>query len=373
MRFTISLFAALLLLAATSAASAAPRSTGDKNLDNKLTGLIEGSFLQVQCAVPVIQPKVCNLRRSQSPNPQQLRSQFFGDATGGQISELTVTSPLWGRGKRLQASFETSFQLRTGPEDKPDMQTDAGGSKGTVIPLSLDLYSCGFIYSNNVPHLPVLGTEIKEGAKAEVKRQRLYSDSEGSKLALTEIAQRAGTISVPDGFRQVEQSTVQTFGQRLFVYRTSLEHLTEYTTYKNDTAGKQIAAGTQPVAVPVLDVFVHVQLDGDKVLAGMEYFWDNNLNEMGERKECINATQALMKGREWLFKSHGGSPPLLTVSQIRLGYIQDRKDWTRLVPAWLFDASYSATVADRDTNSMSLSAVNTPFAVNALTGEPVDL
>jgi hypothetical protein len=126
--------------------------------------------------------------------------------------------------------------------------------------------------------------------------------------------------------------------------------------------------------VPVLDVYVHVMLDGDKMLTGMEYFWDSNITPAGQPEESLHAGVALSKAREQLFDHFKSQPPLVTITGITIAFIEDRGNRNQLVPAWMFDAWYQDRVtATKDnphtTNNQNIVQVPMPFAVNALTGE----
>jgi hypothetical protein len=88
----------------------------------------------------------------------------------------------------------------------------------------------------------------------------------------------------------------------------------------------------------------------------------------------------LANAPEQLFEYFDGEPPMLTVYNISLGYIQDRQDRRTLIPVWLFDAWYSQMVTAQDAGTGEITpladsfarnhvSVPIPFAINALTGE----
>jgi hypothetical protein len=175
-----------------------------------------------------------------------------------------------------------------------------------------------------------------------------------------------GELNLPKGFRKKNSQLIQNFGERLYAYRVHPEYVTTYPV--KDKNGK--VSGEKPIAVPVLDSYVHVLLDGDKVLAGMEYFWDSNLALEGAPKPCMQPAEAIVKAKEWLINRYKGTPPLYNVSGMRLGFVQDRNNRNLLVPAWIFDAWYNTPLkASVGTTENPVKRTNDPFAVNALTGK----
>jgi hypothetical protein len=66
----------------------------------------------------------------------------------------------------------------------------------------------------------------------------------------------------------------------------------------------------------------------------------------------------------------------MSVTGIRLGYVVDRKQPTRLIPAWVFDASYTKSSVESGKGGFAgtdMTVIPRPFAVNALSGELVPL
>jgi hypothetical protein len=236
-----------------------------------------------------------------------------------------------------------------------------------VVPTFLDIYSTGFVYANNITHKAVYATDVKilSETKADVKYHNVYNEQEGQAAAEQVMATMFGKLTVPKGFQSSVKAIIQHFGERLFVYRVQPEYLTNYDLTKADgsTVNRQIA-------VPVLDAYTHLMLDGDKLLCGLEYFWDPGLAPAGTPKKCVSAADAVFVARESLIEHFNNQPPLLNVSKITLGFIQDRKNRNRLVPVWLFDAWYTDYVpskAQQKTNTTeNLITVPLPFYVNAL-------
>ena len=184
------------------------------------------------------------------------------------------------------------------------------------------------------------------------------------------IAELFGALTVPSGFQSTVLKLVQSSGERLFEYRARPEYVTSCELC--DADGKVV--GTQPLSIPVYDTFVHVLLDGDKMLCGIEYFWDGKLSVSDQPKKCISAPQAIALAQMRLLEHYNSRPPLLTVRSIKLGFVHNRKDRTHFVPAWLFDAWYvelgetkqkpNTALTDQEQIRMPLT-----FAINALTGE----
>jgi len=377
-----------LALACTGAVYAQVAESGDAKTDYRLERMLESTFLTVTCDVPSIQPKVANLRRSWMPPTEDLLTHFFG-GRDNLLSEEEVISPLWGDGRR----YKSGMVLHLAPIDQQTSQLRLDEMSGVeVVPTFLDVYSTGFIYANNVPHKPVYATDVKvlSKLKADVTYHNVYDETEGLNAAESMIGDMFGKLQVPAGFQSSVLTLIQHFGERQFVYRAVPEYLTEYNAYESafdvttpgqqstEPAPKPKVLATHKVAVPVLDVYVHVMLDGEKMLTGMEYFWDSGIAVSGQPEECLHAGVALSKAREQLFEHFEAQPPLVTVSGIMLAFIEDRGSRNQLVPAWMFDAWYQDRVtATKDnphtTNNQNIVQVPMPFAINALTGELIML
>jgi hypothetical protein len=119
-----------------------------------------------------------------------------------------------------------------------------------------------------------------------------------------------------------------------------------------------------------MDSYVNILLDGDKVLAGMEYFWDSKLALDGTPKPCMQFADATAVAQKWLYNRYNGTPPLYNVADVKLGFVQDRTNRSLLVPAWIFDAWYNTPLPSGvGTTENPVKRTNDPFAVNALTGK----
>jgi hypothetical protein len=263
--------------------------------------------------------------------------------------------------------------------DEPGIRSIQGPTTELeVAPVYMDVYNHGFLYVNNLPHKPVLATDLKteNGGSAEVSRYNLYNEAEGQEAVEYMVGELFGELAVSEGFQSSVQTIIQDFGENLFVYLANPQHKTHYSLYEYNENNERVAVGKQPIAIPVLDVKVHAMLDGDKLLTGLEYFWDSNLQMQGEPREAIQAGEAVMAAMEVLNAYFNEEPPLLTVYQITFAYIQDRSSHTRLVPVWLFDAWYSRKAVQENTSPLSqvpyvtgMESAPLPFAVNALNRE----
>jgi len=405
---SLGVLAAVLMLPAAGGAED-PR-LDIENIDAVLKELILSKMLTLECEVPNIQPRLTKLKRSWSPNSTELKGMFFGDDPAVIMGEQSIESPLWGKGTRTKSGTVIYIADR----DNTAPTSIGGGTKPVeVVPTFLDVYSTGFIYASNISHRSVYATDVEitdqhgtvippseidtdeafpDTYHTSVSYQYVYEVEEGKQAAVKLIGEMFDELTVGSDFRIGGQTLIQDFGERLFVYRAWPEYVTEYNIYGNtgvilapdvdpaEVDTESPVLGTQSVAVPVHDVYVHMLLDGDKLLAGLEYFWDDGLEAVGTPRECIHAGTALAGAPPQLLEHYGNEPPLLTVYGISLGFIQDRGDRRTLVPVWLFDAWYSQIVSAQEAGPGEPSplasayardhvSVPVPFAIDALTGE----
>ena len=332
---------------------------------------IRSRFLEVACNVPSVQPMLTPLTRSWSPDREKLIKLFFGGQEGVTGTE-DVISPIWGKGKRYKSS--TQIVVSRNAELGVRQFNMSTAQEIEVIPVYLDVYSSGFVYANNVPHKAVLEVKLNNNKKASYSK--LYSEKEGQQAAEALIEEMIGQLGVPTGFQESVKVQVEDYGEKLFRYYARPEYLTEFNVTEIDSQGKEKVIGKQPVSVPVYDAKVDLKLDGDKLLCGMEFFWDGAIKTAGTPKECISAFTAVVNAREALLKHFNDEPPLLTVSDIRIGYVHNRKDQKKLIPVWMFDAWYTQNVdpshepplgAPRP--SADVIEIAFPFAIDALSGE----
>jgi hypothetical protein len=357
------LITALLLFAVALPAQAQLGSSGDPAMDEKLRQLLSMSVLSMQCQLPDFQPQLTELKRSWAPSTDNLIQRFFG-SKDAVLSDEQVTSPLWGKGRR----YKSGMVLHMAPLDRQSQRISLDQMTGVeVVPTFLDVYSSGFVYANNITHKPVYATDVKvlSEVKADVSHHNEYNEKEGQDAAEALLSEMFGQLKAPAGFQTAVKAIIQHFGERLFVYRLQPEYVTSYDVRKDD--GSTVK---RQVAVPVLDSYAHVMLDGDKLLCGLEYFWDASLAPVGTPKKCISAADAEFVAREQLIKHFDNQPPLLNCSQVTLGFIQDRSDRTRLIPVWLFDAWYTDYVPGKESaiakTATNLVTIPMPFYVNAL-------
>ncbi|MBN2082201.1 hypothetical protein JW859_08330 [bacterium] len=359
-----------------------------EDVDNVRDQWIRANFLTVDCPLHSMQPKLTNLKRSWRTDTEDLIGRFLGDRETI-MKEERIESPTWGRGTRYKSG--TVLYLYDKEMAVPQ-EIGQLAKEIEVVPSFLDVFNNGFTYINNIPHTAVYATDVKitSETSADVSYHNVYEAAEGQASAEKLISDMFGPLSVPAGFQPAVQTLIQDFGERLFVYHARPEYITEYNVYEYELVAddpnnpRRHVIGTQPVSVPVWDVKVHLMLDGEKLLAGMEYYWDGNLQAVGEPKECIQAGIAVVTARELLYEYFNEEPPLLTVKNLSLGFIQDRSDPNTLIPVWLFDAWYTETVtmdAENLTDAPPLTSpyarnvvsVPLPFAINALTKELIVL
>jgi hypothetical protein len=360
------LLATALCLVALPAA--AQQQKADAGFDEQMKQIVSSQFLTVACDVPQIQPLVPALRRSvTATDASALIDKFFG-SRDNLLGDEKIISPLWGPGTR----YKSGMVLRLVTNKEFGQRSIIGPTTDTeVVPVFLDVYPNGFLYVNNVPHTAVHATKVKETSAetADISYYDMYSADDGQVAAEKLVAELMGELKAPAGCQTSVKALIQHFGERLYAYRIIPEYITKCDLL--DEKGN--VTGSQPMAVPIYDSYVHVQLDGDKMLAGIEYFWDGGLSAAGEPKRCLYAPEAVIKAREGLLKAYDNKPPLLTVASIKLGYIQDRNDKSKLIPAWLFDAWYAVLSDPKKKPNTTLEGterveIPLPFAVNALDG-----
>lgn len=365
---TLMLALALLALAGYGgAAQAAPKAKGKapRTTADLPKALAQASFLDVRCTLPWMSADVAPLRRSWTPDKTDLLQRFFGGQQGVS-SDQSVRSPIYGHGTRYK-SGKVVYLTPAG------MNTQAAAQKAEYVAAFLDLYSSGFSYQNNISHTPVHATDVQVTGvhSADVSRHDVYTVSDGQAAAEKMIGEMFGKLSVPSGFQTSVDTVIQDFGEQLFVYRVTPEFITQIQLTAPNGQKQTIQSG-----LPLFETFVNIQLDGEKLLAGMEYYWDNNLTVSGPLKPSIDSFEAVAMARTGLLKEYNNSPPLLTVTAVKLGYIVDRKQPSQLIPAWVFDASYTKTVTQPGKsgfNTTDLQVIPLPFAIHALSGDLIPL
>lgn len=358
----------LLALLMSQSASAEIFDKSNPGMDKTQEALFKSSFLTVDVPVPYIKPRLADIKRSRSFTADMLINNFFG-GQANVMGKEPIVHPVWGNGTRYKSGMVLRL-VESGSQSLSEYQDTE------VVPAFLDVYTRGFVYENNIPHAPVARTEmvITSETTSDVKNTEAYSAREGRNLVESLISGMFGSLEVPAGFQSTVYSGIQEDGERLFMYRANPEYIAPVEV--PDVNGGNT---TMDTGIPLLDVYTHVLMDGERNLVGMEYFWDNTIAAQGGVKDCYSANQALVLAREALYKNYQSHPPLLTITNIKLGYFQSRSNSTMLVPGWLFDAWYSEKSTQLNTrgsssyNQSQYINVPMPFAINAITGELVEL
>ncbi|MCB1186227.1 hypothetical protein KDL29_03590 [bacterium] len=338
------------------------------SLDRTQEELFKSSFLTVDVPVPYIKPKLADISRNQTYGATDLINRFFG-GQGNVTDKEQIVHPVWGNGTR----YKSGMVLRL---VESGSQTINNYEDMEIVPAFLDVYSRGFVYQNNVPHQPVVKTdvEITGTYSADIDTYNSFNEKEGRTAVERLISQMFGDLQVPSGFQSIVLAGIQDKGERLFSYYAYPEFIAPVEVPDVKGGNTIVESG-----VPVLDVYCKVLMDGDRNLVGMEYFWDNGIKASGGVKDCYSANQALVLAREAIYKSYDKHPPLLTITNIKLGYYQSRTNSGKLEPGWLFDAWYSQKRDQLNTRGTTTFQqyeyvnVPMPFAVNAITGEYVEL
>lgn len=351
-----------VLLGGGAVNAAPPAKTSQSDLNDRMRDLVTAGFIEVHCTMPVMVPTVAPIKRSAvAPAKSELVDRFFGGEQGITSSEQT-RSPIFGKGTRYKSGKVLYLTDVAGPSQAPKVSHE-------YVAAFLDLYSTGYVYQNNMPHAPVATADVKiTGTKKDVTRFNVYTEAAGRTAVEQLLTGMKGALKVPAGFQSSVQTAIQDYGEKLFVYRVNPEYVTTVEFLKHDGTKQQVKTG-----IPLHDVFISVQLDGDKLLAGMEYFWDTSLTVSGTPKQGMSAQEAFQLGKAGLLKHFNNEPPLMAVSNVKLGYIIDRKNSANLVPCWVFDATYSQGEARPDPTTgfmrTGMIPMPAPFAVNCLTGD----
>jgi hypothetical protein len=362
------------VLAAVFCAQAEVQKTNDKMADGLLGQAAISkvlTFADPSLQPPTIRPRLAAIKRSYVPSADNLITKFLGGRQTLIGNGESIVSPIWGKGTRYKSG--TVIYALPLSQKGQKVQDLRSLPKLESVPAFLDVYPNGFLYTNNVSHKAVNMPAPKVEAQVlKPNNHNLYSPKDGQSAVEQMLPGMVGDLKVPKGFRKSLSHMVQNYGERLYAYHLTPEYVTTYPVYGGKD-GKSVVA-EKPIAVPILDSYVHVLLDGDKVLAGMEYFWDNGLSVQGSPKPCLSGQEATIKAMAWLIKRYNENPPLYTVSNIRLGYIQNPKNHGELIPAWIFDAWYITPLASSvGTTENPIKRTDDTFAVNALSGEAFDL
>ncbi|MEZ5339151.1 MAG: hypothetical protein R3F46_12945 [bacterium] len=361
---TCGLFAALLLF---SPAQAEIFDKSKDSMDRTQEELFKSSFLTVDTPVPYITPQLADIARNQSYSANDLINRFFG-GQGNVTGKEQIVHPIWGNGTRYKSGMVLRL-VESGSQTTQYQDLE-------VVPAFLDVYTRGFVYQNNVPHQPVVRTDVEVTGtySADIRTSEAFSEKQGRQAVEQLIAEMFGPLQVPAGFQSIVLSGIQEDQERLFMYHAYPEFIAPVEVPDINGGNTIVNSG-----IPVLDVYAKVLIDGDRNLVGMEYFWDGGIRAQSGVKQCYSANQALVLAREEIYKSYQKRPPLLTITNIKLGYFQSRSNSGKLEPGWLFDAWYSRKREQLNTRGTSTYQqheyvnVPLPFAINAITGEYVEL
>jgi hypothetical protein len=360
----------LVLVTALLLASTAQAAPAKDDLNARMQDLVLAGFLTAKCPMPGMIPIVAPIKRgTAAPNRSELVQRFFGGEQGVTSSEST-RSPIYGKGMRLK-SGKMVIMTDSGPNAQLSAKAQ---TQHEYVAAFMDLYNSGFAYQNNMPHAPVKATDVKITGKhsSDVKRFDVYTAAEGQRAAEQLLASFTTKLTVPSGFQTSVRTAIQDYGEKLFVYRINPECIAKVKLINPDGSKQEVQTG-----IPIIDSFVTIQLDGDKLLAGMEHFWDSGMSLSGTHKEAISASEAFRLAKVNLLKYFNNKPPLLEVQQVKLGYIIDRDNPNMLVPCWCFDAVFSEPeTKPNSVNGMmstNVTAAARPFAINCLTGELITL
>ncbi len=96
----------------------------------------------------------------------------------------------------------------------------------------------------------------------------------------------------------------------------------------------------QFLGVPLLDEQIRVVLDGKKQVVTLSYFWSERLTPSKKVTRVMGPELALKYARQQALEAYQGEPPLMTLFNMRLGYILHRASGT-LRPVWLMDLRYN--------------------------------
>ena len=374
MRLWAGILMLLIPLVATAEESGGNKEFAKLSNEVLLREMYLSQFLTADCEIPYIQPWLCDITSRATTTESELVKIFFGNRDKVYATEA-IKNSLWGQGTR----FKSGLTIIVGPKNMPIQQAIANfGREQEMVPAFLDVFMGGFAYRNNVPHQPVYVSVHKPTSFVDpvIKYEYVYPPTEGAIAAEALIAEMFEELSLPDSFQSSVEAYVLDSGERLFYYKATPQYLTTFNLYEGfetDEAGLIVPTkiGSAPVAVPVLDRFVTVILDGNKMLAGLDFFWDSELKPVGQPQEVIMASEAML-----ILDYYGCEAPLISIREVKLGYIQSRRTPSRLIPVWMFDAAYTRAYTQDDYSSGQITMytessvlVQIPFAVNALTRE----
>jgi hypothetical protein len=250
-----------------------------------------------------VAPDLRFLRRT-APELGDTSAKFLKDEKES-LNSSAINSLTYGKGTRYNGPRATFIKQ---------------GQERTSVSFYLDLYKWGFEYINNLSTVP--SNTMKIGSAPPVYQYR-YTKEEGiakAKEYIDKYTPGVGTAGA--GFGIKEDTWFEHEGESPFVYR-----LTK--TYNG---------------VPLVDDYIQVSLDGDKYIVSISYFWSQVVEPYGDTYTAIDAGQALQSAKLIALDDFNNQPPPLTLFNMRLGYVNYRKDPSIVFPVWLLDCRWQETV-----------------------------
>jgi len=298
---------------AISLVTLAPDASAQQPEDDTINLLLQSMVISVEIPLPSWEdgpaewrgeaPELRFLRRT-APDLKDTYAKFFKGAKET-IGSSVINSPAYGKGTRY-----------SGPRVKFYKQ----GQERMSVSFYLDLYKWGFEYINNLSTVP---TNIMKVGSAPPVYEYRFTKEEGIAKAKEYINKYTpGVGEAGPGFSFKEDARFEHEEERPFVYR-----LTK--TYNG---------------VPLVDDYIQVSLDGDRNIINISYFWSKAISPYGDSYTAIDAGRAIQSAKRIALADFNNQPPPLTLFNIRLGYINYRKDPSIVFPVWLLDCRWQETV-----------------------------
>lgn len=299
--------------------------------------LVQAQCISVEIPLPLDHPSLKLLRRKPiALTDDQLKSMFLSEQNVVRVEPAVYRS--YGQGKRYVVDDDTYLVVyRVGFEYN-------GDAKVGLVPVK----KTAFDKDNN----PVYSFA--------------YTADDGKAAALKMVEKYVGLPKECGDFKLVynypDLSDVKKFDAKWFTFTISK-------TYRD---------------VPLLDDYIQVVLDGDKNLVAFSYYWDDDLTPYGDETPTIDSGFAVNQAKLAAISDYNGQPPLFTLFNIKLGYVNYRKDPTVLAPVWMMELKYNE-VAQKENKDQGAQGglaprfvtdvkhVTTYFAIDAIWGWKFDL
>jgi len=299
--------------------------------------LVQAQCISVEIPLPLDHPTLKLIRRKPVPwSDDKLKEMFI---SGQHVArEEPVGFRPYGSGTRYVLDDDTYLDV-----SKVGFQYN-GEAKGGLVPLKKTAFD-----SDNKPTYSLAFT-ADEGKAAALKMLEKYVGlpKEGGDFKLA--------YDYPD------LSDVKKFEGKWFVFTVTK-------TFRG---------------VPLLDDYIQVVLDGNRNLVAFSYYWDDDLTTYGEEVPTVDAGYAVNQAKLAAIDAYNGQPPLFTLFNIKLGYVNYRKDPTVLAPVWMMELRYNE-VAQKENKDQGAQGglaprfvtdvkhVTTYFAIDAIWGRKFDL